>query len=668
MERSENGQALGEDVLALANHANEGILVNQNGRFVFANQRMLDLLGYTSADELQAENLEELTHADARDRHAKHLRRHDGDASLQYDTALTGNAGQAVDVEVCTGGTSWRGAPAEYLLARPVGDRKRVERMLELLARSASVMEFDEFLRDGVKQLVDIYRAQFGFVGLIVEPERTHVRTEVVIAGGQVVDNFEYELRGTPCQDIISLTKELIPTGASTIYAEDPMLVDMGVDSYFGSPIISEGKIIGLVSVMDVKPMDVSVWTETILGLFAARLSTEIERKRINDELRDKSRRYQSLVESSFAIPWEVDVATFRFTYVGPQAVEILGYPVDDWYAEGFWASKIHPQDREAALSYCQRETTEGRDHEFEYRMLSADGREVWLRDDVTVIRENGEAVRLQGYIFDVTDRKLAEFALRHAYDDLEDKVELRTAELQLAKEEAEAANRAKSEFLSRMSHELRTPLNAVLGFADLLKIELVEESDGEKLGLAGEIVAAGQHLLDLIEEVLDLSRIEMGKISIHVEPVDVGRLIDESVRYVTPGGHERGIAINVKNGAGHTALADKTRLKEVMLNLLSNAIKYNKPNGFVYVSCADEDGECIDIRVRDTGPGLNAEQQALLFEPFSRLGAEYSGIEGTGIGLTIVKRLVELMKGEISVNSRPGEGTEFLVRIPRTV
>ncbi len=267
------------------------------------------------------------------------------------------------------------------------------------------------------------------------------------------------------------------------------------------------------------------------------------------------------------------------------------------------------------------------------------------------------ERIRLQaeGLELRVEARTLE---LRQANTRLEEEI----AERRRAETEAESANRAKSEFLSRMSHELRTPLNSILGFGQLLELEGVSAGQRESVE---HIVRAGRHLLGLIDEVLDISRIEAGRMRLSLEPVGLHDLVRSAMDLVQPLATARGIALRVDPlPAEQHVHADRQRLQQVLLNLLSNAVKYTPPGGTATVSVVPA-GERIELRVTDTGVGIAADKLERLFTPFDRLGAEASGTEGTGLGLTLSKHLVEAMGGVLTVDSRPGVGSTFSVGLP---
>jgi signal transduction histidine kinase/ActR/RegA family two-component response regulator len=269
-----------------------------------------------------------------------------------------------------------------------------------------------------------------------------------------------------------------------------------------------------------------------------------------------------------------------------------------------------------------------------------------YIEVSATPLSENGRGTGGVATFRDITKRKRAEHAL------------------ELAKEEAEQANQAKSEFLSRMSHELRTPLNAILGFAQLLEINDLDPNQRESVE---HILKGGRHLLDLINELLEISRIEArGAGALSIEPVHLGTALASVLDLVQPVAAERSIDLEKRLPEGYDrhVLADEQRLKQVLLNLLSNAIKYNREGGSVTVAVQDTSDDRLAVLVTDTGEGIPDDQVMKMFEPFERLGAERTTTVGTGLGLTLAKLLVEAMGGTLAVESELGEGTTFRVEL----
>jgi signal transduction histidine kinase/CheY-like chemotaxis protein len=237
-------------------------------------------------------------------------------------------------------------------------------------------------------------------------------------------------------------------------------------------------------------------------------------------------------------------------------------------------------------------------------------------------------------------------------------------AALLAAKDEAERANQAKTQFLSAMSHELRTPLNAVIGFSQVLELDSNDSLSERQRRQVGEIHRAGKHLLALINDLLDLARIEAGHTTLELSPVALPELFDECLQLVRPLAEHQSLSLQPAPEAAGRVLAHRMRLKQVLLNLLSNAIKYNREGGRVVLHCR-RDGAQVMIEIEDEGPGLSAEAQARLFQPYERLDADATDVVGTGIGLALSSQLMQLMQGSIGVRSAPGQGSCFWLRLP---
>ena len=304
----------------------------------------------------------------------------------------------------------------------------------------------------------------------------------------------------------------------------------------------------------------------------------------------------------------------------------------------------VHPEDQGMILEALERGFANDEIMKVRFRGLHTDGR--WV-----MIESRGRALR------DAQGKPTGAVIISR---DVSDSVEAEQA-LQLAKTEAVQANVAKSEFMSRMSHELRTPLNSVLGFAQILQMEMESPSELEMIGY---IVKSGGYLLELINEVLDISRVESGTIDVSLEMVALDALVAECLAMVSSDAAVAGVEITDECEVPGLVRGDPKLLTQVLVNLLSNAIKYNHPGGTVTLTCDDHAGR-VRLRVTDTGAGVAPELHERLFAPFDRLDAESRGIEGTGLGLALSKGLMEAIGGSLGVESEPGVGSTFWIELP---
>ena len=378
------------------------------------------------------------------------------------------------------------------------------------------------------------------------------------------------------------------------------------------------------------------------------RLNADLERRvaERTEELRQAKHFLETLVAMSPSMIYRIRMADNVVTYVSPNIDQFFGDLPDEVLGiPDFWINRTHPDDRAQIQTLIAGALEQHKLMiDLECRVLHKNGSYRWV---YAVLRFDadgpGAPHTFYGYAQDITARKAIE------------------EEVRTARGEAERANLAKSEFLSRMSHELRTPLNAILGFAQLLEMNALGPGQQESVD---HILKGGRHLLELINDVLDISRIESGRMALSLEPVSLKEIMDETVGLMRPLAADRKIKIASAPEARWHVMADRNRLRQVVLNLLSNAVKYNREGGLVAVSCESTADGRVRINIRDTGPGIPQEKMARLFVPFDRLGAGHSATEGTGIGLALSKGLVQLMGGEVGVESTVDEGSTFWVSL----
>lgn len=347
---------------------------------------------------------------------------------------------------------------------------------------------------------------------------------------------------------------------------------------------------------------------------------------------------------------WRWSVDDNRLVSCSEGYARLIGVPMTEVleYVNRGDLNLVHKEDVEHFTGVWQNAMHNGQDYQVQYRLKQPDGSFCDIEEIGEVIfTKDGEYHEIRGTIQDITERKIVE------------------KEMSLARSEAEQANQAKSEFLSSMSHELRTPLNAILGFSEIMKVK--EPLTASQSKAVNHIIKGGKHLLQLITQVLDFAKIETGQIDLSIEPLDLHYAISDCISVAESLAEKRAINVidKISDKSLPPVLADLTRFKQVLLNLISNGIKYNQEGGILTIEAEEVPGNIIRISVTDTGSGIVQKKHDQVFEAFDRLGRESLGIEGTGIGLTISKQLVELMGGRIGFQSEENTGSTFWFELP---
>ncbi|MBF0443945.1 MAG: response regulator [Magnetococcales bacterium] len=513
------------------------------------------------------------------------------------------------------------------------------------------------------------------------------------------------------------------------------------------------------------------------------RIHRIIERKIRENALNESHEQYRLLLETSNFVPWEMDLANNKFTYMGPQIKNLLGYPVEDWTDFDYWVSRLHPDDREVAKRFSLTSTKKGEDHDFEYRVISAQGATVWLRDVVTLVRKNDEVTGLRGFFIDITEQKQGEHELHKTMDllvksenqlqailsntsavvflknidgryilvnrrfeelfnisnlDVIDKSDfdlfpyaiaqklyendlavlkhrksleieevirhkeehrtyisvkfplfnennkifaiggiatditdrkLAEDDLCEAKQNAELANRAKSQFLAAMSHDIRTPMNAILGMGEVLAQSELNETQLHHLDI---LTHAGEGLLALINDILDLSKIEAGQLELEAVSFNLPDLISSSIHILEQRATSKNLKLdyNIDPKCNKIIVGDPQRLRQILLNLLGNAIKFTE-QGKITLEVKSHFKDRILFVVRDTGIGISHKKLNSIFQPFTQADNSITRrFGGSGLGLSICNHLVEKMGGTIQVESEVGKGSSFsfTARLPKSV
>jgi PAS domain S-box-containing protein len=384
-------------------------------------------------------------------------------------------------------------------------------------------------------------------------------------------------------------------------------------------------------------------------------------REQIEKQLRRREEEYRDLLNSVDGIVWQADLFSLQFTFVSQQAERLLGYPVRRWLEEPeFWQRHIHPDDRERAVALCGELTVEKQHRSFEYRMLAADGRVVWLRDLVSIRTGEGAPPQIQGIMVNTTPRKQAEAARR------ESEARLERSNRDLLRRNQEIQN-----FYHTLSHELKTPLTSAREFVSIVMDGLagpVTSQQSEYLGIAQD---SCDHLRVCIDDLLDATRLETGKLALELKPVPLGPLLQRALMTFQPRAAEKKITLQAQIPPDLPDVPmDEVRITQVITNLLNNAIKYTPSEGTIVMKAGDAPAspELLEVSIADTGCGIRPEDQERIFDRLYQVKAGDATTEqGVGLGLYLSRELVQLHGGSIRVTSEVGKGSTFSFVLPRS-
>jgi PAS domain S-box-containing protein len=393
---------------------------------------------------------------------------------------------------------------------------------------------------------------------------------------------------------------------------------------------------------IEISTLGIIAITQITVTILALAILTSVVDRRFTAQahaLKRGEQHYRQLVEAAQVILWRRDVGSTQFSFVNHEASALLGYPMAEWISvPGFWEEHLHPDDRGLVDRHCAQAVRENRPQQFEHRMIAADGRVVWMRSSLRLLPGEEDRQELVGVMVDITERRRAQ-------------------------EAAEAASRAKSEFVANMSHEIRTPMNGIMGMAELVLDTSLNEEQREYLVM---LKASAESLLAILNDVLDFSKMEAGKLDLDITEFDLRASVDAVIKAFALRAHEKGLELigEVDENIPDILLGDPSRLRQVMVNLLGNAIKFTA-HGEVALSVAVEGltdhGVTLHFVIRDTGVGIEAAKQKVIFDAFAQADTSTTRrFGGTGLGLTICSRLVEMMGGKIWVVSGPGQGSQF--------
>ncbi len=529
-----------------------------------------------------------------------------------------------------------------------VSDTDPIQRLLDYMSRDlcGGVEDFFDRL---LVELSAILPIDIAVVGRLDTTTNADIDTLSVVIDGQPAGNLRYPLAGSPCETVLRSRAGTYRERAAECFPDFPLLGAFSVEAYAGAPLKSiDGLPIGLLVVMSRTPFADEDLIRRVIEIAAIRTSAVLQYILSDREIRETAARYHAIVEDQTELVSRYSVDGIR-TFVNDaycwfknrQREELLGCSAYEGMSQ---------QDLDEMTDLHHRLTPDNPVARIETHMTDQNGRSVWVQwSKRGLFDEHGRLLEVQAVGRDVTEQKQAE--------------QQRNAALF----EAQQANRVKSEFLANMSHELRTPLNSIIGFAESLSLEIFGPHTSPKYSeYSGDILSSATHLLSVINDILDLSRIEAGETRVEDDRIDLPELIGESVSMIRPLAAARQHSVRIDTPRDLPPLvADSRLVRQILLNILSNAIKYTGVGGSITVTAGLADGKLF-FSVSDTGIGIAEEDLDHVLEPFgqARAAAEITH-PGTGLGLAICKHLAELHGGRLKLDSKVGIGTTVTVFMP---
>ncbi|MFO7641965.1 MAG: PAS domain S-box protein [Candidatus Competibacteraceae bacterium] len=631
-----------EIVRKVFEHSNDAIFVidPEQDRILDANPKTCSLLGYSHeellATPISAIHPQEMPELMAFARSVFN----EGAGWTDRLTCLT-KVGVRIPAEFSASATTIDDQRCLIVLARTV-HRQGDQILRDIFAETAAVTG-DAFFRSLVRHLAAALGVRYALIAARA-PQPNQGQILALWSDQGLSGNFAHDLAATPCEAVLAGQivhhprdlRILFPVGKRELY---PHAV-----SYLGFPLRdSQGQVLGHLAVMDDQPMPAVPLEMSVFRIFAERARAELERGRMEAILRQSEERFRTLARISPSIIFRADAAGDMFyvnerwsEWTGRRDEEVLGYG---------WAQAVHPEDRECTLAAWRQVVARRQPLSIQFRVLRADGSMVWVTGQAEPEwDETGKVLSYVGAFTDISAQKDTE------------------RQLLVAKHLAEAANRAKTDFLANLSHELRTPLNGILGYAQLLKpAENLTDAQRDALAV---IQQSGEHLLSLINDLLDLSKIEAQRL----EPASHDFQFREFLRFlvetlqVRAAGKGIVFAYEPVTDLPVGVRGDEKRLRQILVNLLGNAVKFTD-RGSVHFRVGRR-GEQMWFEIIDTGIGIPADQLETIFQPFQQVDRGSRTFEGTGLGLAICRRLVEALDGRLTVNSTLGEGSRFRLEL----